>query len=150
MGEDGPQDGTFGQVPGDDNGEEYDLPVEQAILIVEDDTSAQGLMQWFLPGAYDVDVVATATAAHDVMARRSYDLVLMDIDLGGRESGVDVLDGLPDDARASTTVVAVTAYAMPGDRERLLGAGFDGYLAKPFTRHRFLNALAEVLSPGDE
>lgn len=148
MGEHGPQDGPFEQAT-DGNGEECDLPVEQVVLIVEDDPSAQELMQWFLPGAYDVDTVATATAANDIVARRSYDLILMDIDLDGSESGVDVLNGLPDEVKASTTVVAVTAYAMPGDRERLLKAGFDGYLAKPFTRHHFLDTLAKVLPSSD-
>lgn len=135
---------------GDPSGEAPDLPSHQTVLVVEDDTSAQELIRWFLPETYDVDFAASASAARDALAQHSYDLVLMDIDLGGQRSGIDVLNDMPAQTESKSRVLAVTAYAMPGDRERLLNAGFDGYLAKPFTHTRFLDALADVLRAGDE
>jgi CheY-like chemotaxis protein len=131
--------------PDDADGPESDLPTEQAVLVVEDDASAQELMRWLLPATYEVDYVDSAAAAQDALEQQSYDLILMDIDLGGRRSGVDVLNSMPEEAATAAKTLAVTAYAMPGDRERLLEAGFHGYLAKPFTRDRFLHAIADVL-----
>jgi CheY-like chemotaxis protein len=59
------------------------------------------------------------------------DLVLMDIQLPDID-GVEALARLRADERsASLPVLALTAQAMEGDRERFLGAGFDGYLSKP-------------------
>jgi two-component system sensor histidine kinase BarA len=48
-------------------------------------------------------------------------------------------------AHASTPVVALTARAMPGDREELIKAGFDDYLSKPFTGTRLKEVIAKVL-----
>ena len=58
------------------------------------------------------------------------DLVLMDIQLVGELSGLDVVKQLRKDG-FKTPIVAVTAYAMSGDRERCLDAGCDDYMAKP-------------------
>ena len=67
----------------------------------------------------------------DVAAEQGPDLVLMDIQLPDFD-GVEALRRLRADERtAGTRVVALTAQAMEGDRERFLAAGFDGYLSKP-------------------
>ena len=150
MSKQAPNDQKPEQPSDDPSGDAPDLPTNQTVLVVEDDLSAQKLMRWFLPETYEVKFVASASAAHDALTQHSYDLVLMDIDLGGKRSGIDVLNDMPEEAVTTTKVLAVTAYAMPGDRERLLDAGFDGYLAKPFTRARFLGALAGVLRSDDE
>lgn len=126
----------------------YTLPPGLIVLVVENDTPAQELIQWLLPDSYEVQVVVDAVAAGEAIAQQTYDLVLMDIDLGGSKSGIDVLHEMSERAASTTKVLAVTAYAMPGDRDRLLEAGFDGYLAKPFTRDRFMEAVADVLDAG--
>jgi len=75
-----------------------------------------------------------------------YDVVLVDINLGKGKSGEDVLHAvktLPGYER--TPVIAVTAYAMPGDRERFFAEGFDNYVSKPFSKQRLLEALESVL-----
>ena len=65
------------------------------------------------------------------------DLVLMDIRLGN-DSGEELLGELRTDPRLrAVPVIAVTAQAMDGDRERLLAAGFDGYVSKPLDTRRF-------------
>jgi CheY-like chemotaxis protein len=73
------------------------------------------------------------------------DILLLDI-------GMPVLDGfavmrkIPEDPTLATLpVLAVTAYAMQGDRENVLNAGFDGYLSKPINAHDLANELERLL-----
>lgn len=77
------------------------------------------------------------------------DLVLLDIQLPGRD-GYSILGDLktmPGEHRWK--VVALTAHAMPGDREKALAAGFDGYIAKPIDVRRFPDEVAQYLQPAD-
>ena len=95
------------------------LPSNLAVLAVENDASAQQLFRWMLPDTYALDTVRSAAAAQQAMPK-------------------EVID--------TTQVLAVTAYAMPGDRGRFLEAGFDGYLAKPFTQDQFTQALQALFA----
>ena len=121
-------------------------PSHLTVLVVEDDVTAQRLLEWMLPDAYAVDMVRNASDALDALRQTTYDVVLMDIELNGSSSGVDVLNAMSEDTAATTRIMAVTAYAMPGDREKFLAAGFDAYLAKPFTRDQFMTAFADLLA----
>lgn len=138
-----------GQSEGRQSGEgrESEPPPNQHILIVEDDEPTQMLMQQILPETYDVDVVSDAEAALEAVRTAPYDLVLMDIGLKGKRDGIDLFYEMKEmEHWGDTKAIAVTAYALPGDRERILEAGFDDYVAKPFMRGDFLRAIAEVLS----
>jgi two-component system cell cycle response regulator DivK len=82
-----------------------------------------------------------------VAERPPPDLVLLDIQLPGRD-GFGVLDDvrrLAGDRRWK--VVALTAHAMPGDREHALAAGFDGYITKPIDVRGFAAEVARYLAP---
>jgi len=73
-------------------------------------------------------------------------LVLMDVQLPGID-GVEALEQLRHDERTSSIpVLAVTAQAMSGDRDRFLDAGFDGYLSKPVDVAELLQAVREHCS----
>ena len=75
-------------------------------------------------------------------------LVLMDVQLPGID-GVEALARLRRDERTeSVPVVALTAQAMYGDRERFLGVGFDGYLSKPVNVSELLVAVEEHCGRG--
>jgi two-component system, cell cycle response regulator DivK len=102
------------------------------ILIVEDNERNMKLFRDVLGATgYETLEAASGEAAVIVAAEQTPDLVLMDIqlpDIDGREA----LRRLRADERtAAVPVLAVTAQAMQGDRERFLAAGFDGYLSKP-------------------
>src|SRR5215213_3826999 len=104
----------------------------ELILIVEDNDKNTKLVRDILQFK-GYRTLEAATAAHGIAlaAAERPDLILMDIQLPDMD-GVAALAALRADARtAPIPVVAVTAFAMPSDRERLLAAGFDGYLAKP-------------------
>ena len=80
----------------------------------------------------------TGEAAVDLATEHLPDLVLMDVQLPGID-GVEALRRLRADERTSgLSVVALTAQAMTGDRERFLEAGFDGYISKPVDVPEFI------------
>lgn len=107
---------------------------KQTILIVEDNDANLRLLTAFLTAhGYTTCGAVDGPQATDFLSRERPNLILMDVQLPDI-SGVDILHWLRADPRLnSVPVVAITAFAMRGDRERLLGEGFDEYLAKPMS-----------------
>lgn len=105
-----------------------DLP---RVAVVEDNPDNRLLLQALLAGRYTVDEYESGPAALAGCAARPPQVILLDISLPGMDGG-EVLRRLRgDDALRSIPVIALTAHAMAGDRERFLAMGFDGYVAKP-------------------
>ena len=102
------------------------------ILVVEDNEKNMKLFRDVLVATGHSTLEATTGGeAVELATAHSLDLVLMDIQLPDI-SGVEALGRLRANERtASVPVIALTAQAMEGDRERFLAAGFDGYLSKP-------------------
>ena len=102
------------------------------VLVVEDNERNMKLFCDVLQASgYRTLEATTGETRGGARARARPDLVLMDIQLPDID-GVEALDRLRADERsASMPVLALTAQAMEGDRERFLAAGFDGYLSKP-------------------
>ncbi len=104
------------------------------ILLAEDNPVNQKVGEAILEKlGHECDIVGDGRAALAALENRDYDLVLMDVQM-------PVMDGLEavaairaNDRLANTPIVALTAHAMEGDRERCLEAGMDDYLAKPIT-----------------
>ena len=102
------------------------------ILVVEDNERNMRLFCDVLQASgYRTLEAKTGESAVELALEHGPDLVLMDIQLPDID-GVEALARLRADERsASLSVLALTAQAMEGDRERFLAAGFDGYLSKP-------------------
>ena len=102
------------------------------ILVVEDNERNMKLFRDLLTAqGYRTLEATTGTQAVELAADHAPELVLMDIHLPDID-GVEALGRLRADRRtASIPVLALTAQAMEGDRERFLGSGFDGYVSKP-------------------
>jgi two-component system cell cycle response regulator DivK len=116
------------------------------IFIVEDNELNRQLFHDVLELAgFEVIEAASVGEARELLRRTRPDLVMTDIQIpdGRGEMILDAvrqrrdLDDVP--------VVAVTAFAMHGDRERLLAKGFDGYLSKPIDTRRFAATIATFL-----
>ena len=105
---------------------------EPQVLVVEDNEKNMKLFRdVLLATGHRTLEATTGEQAIRLATAHAPDLVLMDIQLPDI-GGVEALGRLRADARtASVPVVALTAQAMEGDRERVLAAGFDGYLSKP-------------------
>jgi signal transduction histidine kinase/DNA-binding response OmpR family regulator len=114
------------------------------VLLAEDNAVNQQVARRMLEKlGCEVDVVADGAAALDCLARRSYDVVFLDCQmpvLDGYETVREIRRREP--GGSHVTVVAMTAHAMAGDREKCLVAGMDDYLPKPV---RF-DDLAEFLA----
>lgn len=117
------------------------------VLVVEDNAASLALMVYLLKTFGHLVLSARDGLEGIEMARREHpDLILCDIQLPGAD-GVDVCRQLKKDpALRNVPLVAVTAYAMVGDRERLLGEGFSGYLSKPISPQTFIDQIAPYLS----
>ena len=102
------------------------------ILVVEDnETNMKLFRDVLIATGHRTLEASTGGQAVELATEHAPDLVLMDIQLPDM-GGIETLGRLRADERtASVPVVALTAQAMEGDRERFLAAGFDGYLSKP-------------------
>src|SRR5512132_3987960 len=102
------------------------------ILVVEDNERNMKLFCDLLQASgYRTVEATTGERAVELAVEHGPDLVLMDIQLPDID-GVETLGRLrADESTAAIPVVALTAQAMEGDRERFLRAGFDGYVSKP-------------------
>ena len=117
------------------------------ILLVEDNPANRKLATTVLEHAgYRVLIADDATTGIAVAHQERPDLILMDIQLPG-------IDGLEATRRLKATedtvaipIVALTAFAMKGDEERILAAGCDGYIAKPFDYKIMIARVAELLA----
>jgi two-component system cell cycle response regulator DivK len=117
-----------------------------AVLIVEDNSTNMTLAVFLVTSAGHTVITATTAEAGLALARAQLpDLILMDIQLPGMD-GLEATRLLKDDpVTAAIPVIALTALAMKGDRERILAAGCDGYIAKPLAYRDFLAAISDHL-----
>jgi CheY-like chemotaxis protein len=119
----------------------------KTILIAEDNPTNRELLRELLETrGYTVAEAYDGNEALAMVEQAQPDLLLMDI-------GMPVMDGfavvrkLRENPRfTSLPVVAVTAYAMQGDREKILDSGFDGYLSKPINSGLLIQELSRLLA----
>jgi CheY-like chemotaxis protein len=116
------------------------------ILVVEDHAAGRNLLRDMLEvWGYSVLEADEVEAGWDALQREPVALVVMDIQLPGG-GGEALLSRMKLDSRLrAVPVVAVTAFAMRGDRERLLASGFDEYIAKPIDTRTFPGVVARCL-----
>ena len=119
----------------------------EQILVVEDNEKSMKLFRDVLQATgYRTLEASTAEDGVELAAAQLPALVLMDVQL----PGIDGVEGLArlrrDERTAAIPVLALTAQAMHGDRERFLAAGFDAYLSKPVDVVELLRTVGELLA----
>ena len=119
------------------------------ILVVEDNPANLELMRYLLEtSGYALAIATDGEGAVAAARREQPDLVICDIQLPDID-GFEVLRrlrALP--GLSATVIVAVTALAMVGDRDRILAAGFTQYLSKPIEPESFVRQVEELLPCG--
>jgi two-component system, cell cycle response regulator DivK len=116
------------------------------ILIVEDNVSNSVLFQDILTfHGYQVSLARDGREALTLARELRPDLILMDIQMPGMDGKTAgaILKG--DSATRGISIIALTAFAMPGDRKEFLAAGFDAYLSKPISITDLLSAVQRCL-----
>jgi two-component system cell cycle response regulator DivK len=123
----------------------------QKILVVEDNELNLKLFCDLLRAhGYEAEPVRDGREAVERTSAFQPDLVIMDIQMP-HVSGLDLIEQLKaDDALRAIPIMAVTAYAAKGDEERIREAGAEGYVSKPISLMRFIEAVAGLLRAAEE
>jgi two-component system cell cycle response regulator DivK len=117
------------------------------ILIVEDNAANSSLATFLLESAGHTVLNATDAEGGLKLAREEHpDLILLDVQLPGMDGLSATRQLKSEDATRSIPVVALTAFAMKGDEERIRASGCDGYIAKPIRYREFLATVAAQLA----
>lgn len=123
------------------------MPVK--ILVVEDNEKNRILMRDVL-GYFGYEVIEAGDGEEGIRMARGHmpDIILMDIQMPVMD-GITALKILREDAQTrDIKTVALTSFAMRGDREKFLNAGFDGYLSKPLNPVELPEILNKYLNKG--
>jgi two-component system, cell cycle response regulator DivK len=119
----------------------------KTIAVVEDNADNRLLLHALLDNQYTMVEYENGIDALDGLSSHRPDLVLLDISLPGMD-GNEILSRIRADVRLSgLPVIALTAHAMAGDREKYLSAGFNDYITKPIVDESVLFRAIERWAP---
>jgi two-component system cell cycle response regulator DivK len=120
------------------------------ILIADDKPTSRELLRTVLEKqGYSITEAADGEEALQKARAETPDLILLDLQMP-RLSGYEVLGELRKESQyAALPIIALTASAMQGDRERALAAGFTGYLTKPVALAHLRDEIKRLLLPGN-
>ncbi|MEO5813716.1 MAG: response regulator [Gemmatimonadaceae bacterium] len=113
------------------------------VAVVEDNADNRLLLQAILDGLYEVVEYENGVDALAGLAAQLPDLVLLDISLPGMDGNEILARIRADEQLRRLPVIALTAHAMAGDREKYLSAGFNDYITKPIVDESLLLSAME-------
>ena len=116
------------------------------LLFVEDDKIATDLVKRLLKSKYIIESARTGEEAIKKAEENDYDAFLMDIGLPGKHNGIQTTIALKKiKNNKDKPYIAITAFAMAGDREYFLSEGLTHYISKPFEFIKFIRLIDEAL-----
>lgn len=122
---------------------------EKTILVIEDNAYNMKLARSLIKiGGYSILEAGSAEEGLELAKKNEPDLILMDIQLPGMDGLTATSEIKKNEALKDIPVLALTAYAMKGDEQRVLDVGCSGYITKPIDTKKFLRKLKEYL-PGE-
>ena len=120
--------------------------MSRKILVVEDNDRNRRLLKVLLKAnEYEVIEATTGEEAMNYLDGQKPDLILMDIQLPNTDGLVLTKEIKSKTEMKDIPIVAVTAYAMKGDRERILESGCDAYISKPIDTRELILLIADIL-----
>jgi CheY-like chemotaxis protein len=123
------------------------MKIPLKVLVNDDDETTQKLICLYLADYENVVTVGCGQEAIKECMSNSFDLVIMDIKSRNGMDGVQTLNKIREIERyKDIPVLAVTAFALKGDKEFFLQEGFDGYLAKPFDKKTLIEFIKKYQS----
>ena len=115
------------------------------VLVVEDNPiNMELVMEILTVNGISAGEAVNGEEAIEMVEKETYDFVLMDIELPGMD-GVDATKIIKS-RHKNLPILALTSYAMKGDRERFLAAGFDDYISKPIDVNNFIEKINKLIS----
>ena len=115
-------------------------------LYVEDQIDSQILFKVQMKELQEIDFATSFEEALPKIKGKEYDFIVMDINLEGEYNGLDalrVVQKLP--GYHHKPIIAVTAYVLPGDRDKFIAAGFSDFISKPVLKDKLVDALQKIL-----
>jgi CheY-like chemotaxis protein len=123
------------------------MTTRSRILVVDDNDAGQLLVCSVLQlERFQVDSAGSADQVLERLSAHIPDLILMDVQLPGQDGLALTRQLKADPATAAIRIVALTAHAMPGDREQALAAGCIGYISKPIDTRTLGDQIREFLT----
>lgn len=116
----------------------------KTLALIEDNPDNRMLIVAFLEDHFNIDEYEDGPSALEGMSQAPPDAILLDISLPGMD-GTEVLQKLKEGPLATCPVVALTAHAMEGDKEKFLSMGFDQYISKPILDDEIFLQTVEAL-----
>lgn len=121
------------------------------ILMVENDEASRKVMMTMLKKIASIDTAVDGLSAVEKASKEFYDVILMDINLGHGMNGLQATSEIRKIKRyKETPIIAVTAFAMAGDKEEFLSSGCTDYLAKPFSKDKLISTIENNLTVKSE
>ncbi|MCX6149522.1 MAG: PAS domain S-box protein [Ignavibacteriales bacterium] len=118
-----------------------------ACLYVEDQVDSQILFKVQMKELRQIDFAVSFEAALPFLEQKKYEFIVLDINLQGEYNGLDalrIIRKLPNYQK--TKIIAVTAYVLPGDKEKFIAAGFNDFISKPILREKLIDSLEKILT----
>lgn len=120
------------------------------IMIVEDNLMNQKLASYFLQNnGFDIIIATNGKKALEILKSQTVDLILMDIQMPVMD-GYQTAKAVREELKITTPIIATTAHALSGEKEKCIQAGMDDYLSKPFKETDLLNKIASWAQRKDQ
>lgn len=123
---------------------DFDLS-ELKCLYIEDQVDSQILFKVQLKGLKEIKYAVSFEEALPLLDSENFNFIVMDINLQGEYNGLDalrIIKKMP--GYENTPIIAVTAYVLPGDREKFIATGFEDFISKPIFREKMISTLEKI------
>jgi PAS domain S-box-containing protein len=114
-------------------------------LYIEDQVDSQILFRVQMRGLKDIKYAASFEDSLPMLESEHFDFIVMDINLQGEYNGLDALKIIHKmQGYEDMPIIAVTAYVLPGDKEKFIATGFNDFIAKPIFREKMIESLEKI------
>ena len=127
-----------------ESGDKFDIS-NLTCLYIEDQVDSQILFKVQMKGLKDIKYAVSFEEALPLLESENFDFIVMDINLQGEYNGLDalkIIHKMPD--YQDVPIIAVTAYVLPGDKEKFIATGFDDFISKPIFREKMVESLKKI------
>ncbi|MCH8034927.1 MAG: PAS domain S-box protein [Bacteroidetes bacterium] len=114
-------------------------------LYIEDQVDSQILFRVQMKGLKDIKYAVSFEEALPLLDTEQFDFIVMDINLQGEYNGLDalkIIHKMP--GYGDIPIIAVTAYVLPGDKEKFIATGFNDFISKPIFREKMIESLEKI------